>query len=278
MALDQEFIAGIRGSSAFQGLAEIKWTMCVLQTGILMSLEGTTRAAASEIAERAQREYGIEFMPSKIGQCFALLGIRSVTTHGKNRFVLDPDELEKAKGSSQARYQTLEARLRESIEAFKGLAEKIKSLENQWRDVQRLRTRENELTRAIRENQDEINRLYGLRDRAGQLQETVKKAEAVETECKELEQRIQALPALNERKAKLQKAEVEYQKEVRDLEAKEQQHARMIESLKPRNGMVSLAAINEAIQRANEQLAAINRQIDSKRSFLDKLLGRKDGK
>jgi len=269
-----ELINSFTGGSACRGLMERKVTLALVQSSILMVLEGTNRATASEIAERAIRQYEIQATPSNVGQIFSMLGIGSVTTHGKRRFVLDPKQLEKIRENIEQQCHDLDLKLETSIKYFQVLPDRIQALEMRWEEIHKLIARENELKWMIQQSSQVTSRLYQLQEGAKRIQEQMKKADALEKECQELAQTLKKLPSLTERKKKLEARITAYKTDEGELAQQETNLQRTIEALKPRNGWVTLASLNEAIDRANHQLAAINREINRRRSLLDRILHR----
>ena len=75
-------------------LVGMRNALALIQTAYAMAVEGTTRATATQIADREANEYGYSITPSNVGQVFAALEIRTATSHGKTRFVLDIKQLE----------------------------------------------------------------------------------------------------------------------------------------------------------------------------------------
>jgi len=274
MIQNDDFIKVVIGNSACRGLIESKIKLTLVQAAHLIALEGANRATASEIAERTAKQYGVEVTPSNVGQIFSMLGIRTVTTHGKNKFVLDTDQLEKARTNIETQCREVETKMKTSIETFKELLERIQGLEKRWQEILKLKSQETQFKRSIQESGEATSRLYNLQDRAQQLREQVKQAEGLEKECEKLSQTVKGLPSLTERKEKLNSAIIQYNKEAGDIGAKEARLPQLIENLKTRRGLITLAAITEAITTADQQLTEINKQIDRNRSFLDKLLHR----
>ena len=143
--IDERMLNMIRGNSASSGLQELKVQLALVQAACLMSIEETTRATASQITERAIREYGIEVSASFTGQVFAGMGIGTTMTHGKNRFILEHGRLEEMRKAMTARCEELAEKLESSIKYFRDIPQRIKALEKEWKDIVRMRMKEREL-------------------------------------------------------------------------------------------------------------------------------------
>ena len=105
---DNRFIDVLVGDGHSRELTELETRFLLIQSACTLALEGMTRASASQIATKALQDYKLQTQPYFIGQVFSSLNIPSVTSHGKNRFVLDSGELEKIR-------KDLEARCKESM-------------------------------------------------------------------------------------------------------------------------------------------------------------------
>ncbi|PVV82556.1 hypothetical protein [Dehalogenimonas alkenigignens] len=66
----------------------------LLQTALILTSEGTTRATAKELSDRLFDGLSITLTPATVGQVFGAFDIPSKTTHGKARFVLAATGLE----------------------------------------------------------------------------------------------------------------------------------------------------------------------------------------
>jgi len=259
------------------GLRELKIVLALIQAACLITAQGNNRATATEVARLAAKQCGVSATPAKVGQILSSLGIGTGISHGKRQYLLDHNELEKIRQDISGKCQSLAERLESAIEAFRELPERIAGLEKQWQEIRRLTSLERELIQTISHNQQTVARLSSLQAQAKQLQQQAAQVEVLEKECRDLSKKVRSLPALAERKAKLEAALAQYGQEADRLQGEEANLAQMIEALKWRRGWATFAAMQQAINNANQELAEITRQINEKRSFLDRILGRNRG-
>lgn len=274
MDRNEVFSKVLAGNNAYRGLADYKITLVLVQSTNLMALAGISRATASEIAEDVLRRYEIEITPSNVGQTLSLLGIKTTITHGKSRYILDASQLENIRSNIENHCHNLETKLEASIKSFQVLPNRIQSLEKQWQDILKLRRQETELIKTIEASGQVTARLYSMQSRARQIQEQIEQANSLEKECEELTQTLNKFPSLTDRKKKLEIDIAAYKKTENDLIAQETYLQRAIEALKPRKGWVTLAALNKAIDRASQELVQINKELNRRKSFLDRILHR----
>ena len=253
--------------ASIKGLASVKVALALLETAYAMSLAGITRATAGDISSRSERNLNIAITPSVTGQYFGELGITTVNSHGKKRFVLNATELEPIRAQLITVCHELTDKLETSLREYQGLADTINGLEERLKETYRLKAREKELTRQVRENQLDIKRLPYLEQEANRLREAASTAISMEKECRLLEKKLSSLPSLEKRKAELIEALEDYQADFYGIQSSEAGLAREIEKLQKRKGWLELAELNEEIKQLSVQLG-------EKRSLADKLLGR----
>lgn len=266
-------------------LAAFKLIVSIVQAAYQMSLEGVSRVTALEVAEKVDKDFDISVTPSYVGYVFANLNLRTVTTHGKKRFVLDPDEL---KGIKERVTAVCEQRMREidsTLESYKGFVAEVKSLEDRCKEMIKLVDHRKELITYIEANKHYADEVADLEEEASQLKEEAAKAQVLQAECKRLSRHIKAQPALEERREKLTAAINDYNSKVRqyqaqesDVSSKEQVLAKAIFGLQKRKGLAEIAELEEAIKEAKRELNDLSRQLGEKRSLFDRLfMKRKDG-
>lgn len=300
--LDIDFINTIKGSQISRGLSDLEIQLALIQAACAMALQGVTRATATEITNKAIAEYEIEATASFTGQTFANLNIRTATSHGKSRFILEYDHLERLRQDIAAKCEELNAKLESSIVGFHDLPERVNNLQTQWQDIVKMRNRERELINFINEANKAPPRLNQLEAVARQMRGQADQVQELEKECRNLSNRIKKLPSLEERKKSLEAAIGEHEKaiadkeqqlaakekklvarekeiagEERELTFRESQLSERISKLHKRTGWVDLATVDQAIESAREELKQISRQLGEKRSLLDRLLHRKEG-
>ncbi len=106
------------------------------------------------------------------------------------------------------------------------------------------------------------------------LQQQAKKMSELDKECQELGRQIPDLPSLQKRKATLESALKTFQNEERTLATKEAQHAALISQLKERNAWADMATLHYNIRLKQQELEQLSKQVDAKRSLLDRILHR----
>jgi DNA repair exonuclease SbcCD ATPase subunit len=295
---DERFIDALVADSNSRELSELETRLLLVQSACALALEGNTRASASEVAAKALKDYKLEAAPYFIGQTFSYLKITSVTTHGKNRFVLDAKQLEKIRQDLESRVKESMEKLQASTDKFKDLPEKIESLQKEWKQTSELRAKERELVRLI--NADRLNppRLDYWQAEYRKVQQRDDFISRVKKQVKSLEQKEKKLPSLKEKKEALQAKIAEHEKKVSDLaekekdiaareqaliekgkklERKEEGLADNIIRLQKRTGWVELAEMEQGIEASRKELDSLARQLGEKRSLLDRMLGRNKG-
>ncbi len=279
---DKEFIQAMKGSTARRGLSEMKVRLALVQAAATMALEGTNRATASQVTERAISDYGIEATPSFTGQVFSEYGIGTAITHGKSRFVLEHEPLDEIRKGIAAKCEELAATLEKSLAEFKDLPQRIEAMEKQWKNLMQLKTRERELTRVINEDRKSPSRLPSLEAEAKKIRDEAANVEKLEAECQELTRKVKQLPSLEERKKSLEESLRKYQAEEKALVGREQQLSareaelsRTLQRIREREGWLTLATIEQKIAEGKQELEQLSRQIGEKRSFMERLLHRR---
>jgi chromosome segregation ATPase len=295
---DDHLIDAFVGDSNSRELSELETRLLLVQSACTLALEGITRATASQIAAKALQEYKLEAQPYFIGQTFSSFNIPSVTSHGKNRFVLDSGQLEKVRSELEARCKESMGKLMDSIDKFKDLPEKIESLQQEWKQTEALRAKERELIRAVREDRANPSRIDYWQAEYQKVQQKLEYIDKVKKQVKDLESKKKKLPSLKEKKEALQARIAEHEKKVGDLaekekglvireqnlaekgkkmEQREEVLADRITRLQKRTGWVELAELEQVIEASKKELDSLARQLGEKRTLLDKMLGRNKG-
>ncbi len=125
--------------------------LTLVQTAYAIALEGVTRATATQIANKETNEYDSPITPSNVGQAFATFGIKTVTSHGKTRFVLDIRQLEKLREAAVAQCEEMAQKLEASLESYKELDARVEALVERLKEVYQLTNEEQEIKRLIGE-------------------------------------------------------------------------------------------------------------------------------
>jgi DNA repair exonuclease SbcCD ATPase subunit len=295
---DENLLNVFFGNNASQGLSELKIQLALIQAACTLALEGITRATASEISIRALHDYQVEASPSFTGQSFSNMGIRTVTTHGKNKFILDSDQLKKIRKELASKCEQAIGRLQQALEKFQGLPQKIDSLQEEWGKVRALRAKEQELIRVINADRQNPSQIKYLEAEYNKIQQRDERIVYIHKEIESLVQKEKKLPSLEEKKKAIETRIVDYEKKAQalaqkerdivlneqELAKKEQQTeqqlavlSKRIEKLAVKIGWVDLATLTQKIAEARKELDHLSKQLGEKRSLLDKLLHRKEG-
>ena len=127
--------------------------LALVQTAYTMATEGITRATASEISSRESIDYGHSLTPANVGQAFAALGIKTVTSHGKTRFVLEVKELEKIREVNVAYCEELSQKLEAYLESYQELNERVETLVARLKEFYQLKQTEKRLEHLLGEEE-----------------------------------------------------------------------------------------------------------------------------
>jgi len=275
--VDTGLLQMIKGSDIRSGLEEMSVQLIILQTACIMCLDGIARATAGDIASRAIRDYNIEVTASITGQVLSRLGITTVTSHGKSRYVLEYDRLENIRKDMSEKCEEQSTKLKEVMKEFRYLPKRIKELEARWQEILNFRRREQALINAINENQAEVLKVKGLEARVASLEQRLEQVKGLEKECKILTRRVNKLPDLEERKKSLETSIRKHGSEVSKIEQREAELRSWIDRLQKRVAWANLADLERAIDKGRQELEQLSEQLGEKRSLLDRILRRKTG-
>lgn len=289
--VDDNFMNSLAGNQASNRLHEVTLELALIQAACIIALEGITRATAKQVTDKAKDIYNVELIPSFTGQLFSSLGIPSVTSHGKSRFVLDYESLEKVRDSIVTRCEEASVKLEAAIEKFQDLPRRVEVLQKTWKDTQAMRARERELIRLINEDRQKPSNLYYLESEADKLRVKAAQVNEIQNECRRLTVKIKKLPSLQEKRKELKAKIAEYEEKENNLaskmekvvdkekriSARETELSQRIIKLQKRTGWVELATIEGAIESSKKELDILQKQLGEKRSLLDKLLRRREG-
>lgn len=274
--------------SSLRSLKDMKVTLSLIQSACSYALEGNNRVSASDISNRAMTEYGIEATPSYTGQVFAKLGIISVTSHGKNRFVLAYDQLEKIHKQLSVEIEERSNKLESTIESFSYLPKRIDELGQKIAEIRKQLETSRTLATQISQAEQNLPNIMQLKAKYASIKEQADRATDIEKVVTSLTQKAKKLPSLEEKQKALQESISEYEKADADLIAQEQELTRKSEALakreealagrtvklQTRNGLVELVELQEAIEKTKKELDQVLRQLGEKRTLLDKMLGK----
>ncbi|PKB63200.1 MAG: hypothetical protein BZY67_01320 [SAR202 cluster bacterium Io17-Chloro-G1] len=118
-----------RAVQALMKLGHLKDAALVAEAAMMLLDEGAARAKAGEIADRVNLENGTDMSPPVAGKILSALNIRSVTSSGIKRIVLEQAQLSDVQAALRRKLDELEPRCRQTLEAYDGLVSDIAGLE-----------------------------------------------------------------------------------------------------------------------------------------------------
>jgi DNA repair exonuclease SbcCD ATPase subunit len=260
--------------SLLEDLDESKTALSLIQAAGLLAQAGVRRISARELLEKIDPDSNISLTPSQVGIFLHKMGLQKYFLHGRSRFALDPAQLETLRQTLAAQCEERMHKLQDSIDKYQELPDQIQALEEEVKNIPRLESRQQELTQLIAASQPQVAKINELEKKWQSLQQQVKRVNELEQACQELALKIFKLPFLLARKTSLEKGLQAYQHDEKMLTEKEAELATALSNLKERNAWVDLATLQYNIQLNKKELIELIKQIDDKRSLLDKLLNR----
>jgi chromosome segregation ATPase len=249
----------------------------------LLAAEGQPRATSSELLFRGQKEEGIDALPSVVGQLLGGLGIPSTTSKGKTRFLLEPQRLEPLIEELTAQVQIAEEEVDRVIQSLGDIQSRLAPLEERFERAQRQQQRELELKEFLREHKPFMSQAPFLEQERRRLQEDLARLQRLKEQVRRLEQQLATRPELEEKRKSLaqrvrdlENEREEAAREEQALAKEEKQLGGVIDQLKLQRGWVTLASLQEEIALAQAELAGVKKEINRHRSWLERLLRRKE--
>jgi DNA repair exonuclease SbcCD ATPase subunit len=276
METDRKYIANspaVKTYQAANGLRNLKEILGLIEAALVMSLEGIFRATVTEVLRKATDEYGVTSTTSVSGQMFSQLKIKTTTTHGKPRLVLDTEQLKSLKDQISRQIRQVSQELAEILAEYKDTGNRINQLEEQLKETVRLNKRERELAQQLQQVNSQPSRLPYLEQELTRRNKEVEQVTQLETRCKELSEKIKTLPSLQEREKKLASDISNYQAWEREIVQNEARLSQALEQLKMRSAWVIYLDLNYNIQNLKTELKDLTDQINERRSLLEKILG-----
>lgn len=262
-------------SAGVSALLNVELVLLVIQSMCLLATEGTPKTTATAVVARVGQEYGIKIAAQKTGEIISSLKITSHIAHGKHIYLLDPLRLEELRSEYSAKCQNKIKQLDLKLDIYKAVPQNVENLKRKWQEIIRFKSEENELTKLINDNKDIFSRLQALQATVQQLRKKLELGGALEKEIQDLTIKVSKLPDLSSRKTKLESDLAKYQQEEAALIGNEANLQNMIANLKSRLDWERLGSLQHAIDVSNAELEQISAQLNQKRTFLDKVLGRK---
>ena len=288
-------------SYVWSEMTDISLRLALVQAALGMSVDGRTRATVTEVMDRAIEEAEKWIIPSVAGQVFSALGVRRVSVHGQSRLVLEFDQLKRLHEGLVERFERIKPRAEEAAQSFAHLRDQVQGLEDRVDRIRSLARREKELREFIIKYQRDDRSMADLERRYKHYESQDRRRGQLEKESKELSRRAKDLPSLEEKSRELQtrveRHEAEEEKadaQEKGIRNREKALGSRLHGLRRRLAVVDLAEMEEAAktktreleerkkqleQEAGERrkvLKDLDRQIKSRRSLLDRVLGREE--
>jgi hypothetical protein len=263
----------MRANRAIGSLKNLKGALNIIDAGLVMALEGQTRASAADIAARAAKDFEGNFTASDVGQFLRSVGISGAVIHGKPRLVLDAGQLKALKDRMSKACNETAVELESTLKEFAGVSAIIAKLEEQWNETVRMRMRERELARQIQQDRATPSKLPYLEQEAARFQKEADQVAEIEKRCKELSEKIKTLPALQEKQKSLEMTAAKYRGWEREIAENEARLGQALEELKKRSAWATFLDLQYNINKQKAELAQITAQINERRPLLQKVLG-----
>ena len=175
-------------------LARLGVTLSLVQAACALALEGVSRASVTEVVQRAHQDTGVEVMPSTAGQIFSTMGIRTVTSHGKNRLVINHDELLPLRETLAAQWEEIAPRAEQYLSKFDEMAERVKKLEGQRQMVLGMIERKKSNREFLKSQELWFMRNKDLDQKVRDLRKVIAQCGELERQSDLLEKSIKVLP------------------------------------------------------------------------------------
>jgi DNA repair exonuclease SbcCD ATPase subunit len=283
----------IAGTSLVRAeMTDISLRLVLVQSALGMSLDGKTRATATEVVDRAEEEADSLVLASTAGQVFSAMGVRRVSVHGQRRLVLEFDQLKALHDELVQQFEEIKPKAEEAAERFEGLMENVQELEERVERIYHKAAREKYLREFIVEYERNPRTLADLEKRYQSLEAQARRRDQLEAGMEGLSQRAKDLPSLEEGRQHLQAKLDEHKKEEgklaaleKDITEREGALGSRLLGLKRRLALVELTELEETVKTRRRELDQetrerrkalrdLDRQIRSQRSLLDRILGR----
>ena len=249
-------------------------TLSLVQAACALALEGTSRASVTAVVRRAQEDTGVQVMPSMAGQIFSSVGVRTVTSHGRNRLVLDAEELRPLWDRMAARWEEVSPQVEQYLSQFGELAERVEKLEARRQAVLNMIARDKSNREFLKKREIWVIEAQSWERSAQKLRETVARCARLKEECEELRKQVKTLPKLEKRQEGLEAKLAEYREEDEALQHREKELGEALENVRRRLHHLRTWELDRAVEKAEAELEALNEQLRDKRGRLARLLTR----
>lgn len=247
--------------------------LLLLQGAILMAMEGTVRAQVKEITSRVFAEYSVEIPPWEAGTIFSGLGLRTATSHGRSRLVLDLAQLKEHLRRAVEDMEAFAPQAEETLAAFQDIDERVGYLTDRARAIIKADKRTKELREFIEKYRYVEMTVTSLIGEYEMLKGKLQRKEALEAEIENLKTRQGDLPSLEDRRRQLEKEIEAYEVEEKALASEEARLKAWIQNLKERHKWAKSAEVEQAIAASKAELEQLRVQLGEKRGLVAKLFG-----
>lgn len=268
-------------SEANKAVSTLATQLRLVQAAALLASEGFSRATASEIAFRAKEEYGVEVLASVAGQAFSALGLRTTTTHGKSRLVLELGDLLQLQQQLETQVEDSAPRFEAAVAKFRDVAERVGELELQLSHVADLVAKERGIDEYLQRNSGVSRELRSKQASYGYLQGQVNDLNRLKVQCDTLSTALEAAPVLEKRlkdlevaKEGLESRSREVAKEERSLAQQKRSLGQRAEEMEKLIRVISMTKLDIVMEQAQVELVEIEKKLGKRRCLWEDLKDR----
>jgi hypothetical protein len=267
-----------------EDLKTLRLQLALLQSGCALVADGYSRATSSELLFRARRDFGIDALPSTVGQLLGSLGIPFTTSKGKSRFLLDPEYLQPLLDELSEAIQGMEVRVGKLVTTARDVEARLQPLQERFDQIQARLQRERQMREFIQQYRPALTRNPYLEHEYQQLREQLDRQQRLKNQIHQMQQQLDAQPDLEgkrnilaERVQVLEEQRKDLAQKEKALAADEKAASAVVAQLKQGRAWVNLAVLAQEIAAAEAELEEVKQEIDQHRSWLDRLLRRNEG-
>lgn len=141
--------SGIVVNCSLAGLYDAKDSLAVVSACLVLSLEGSHRATATEIAERTARDFHVSRERTRVGQIVRALGLSTTLANGKVRFKLDSAQLKSLEKQYKTAINSTMAQIKAIVAEYRDYPARIAELEQEVVKAAEIKKRERFLREQI---------------------------------------------------------------------------------------------------------------------------------
>ena len=273
-----------RAIRLMKSVGNLSDSLAVVQASCLMACQGTIRATVSEVTERTLAQYGREVTPPVAGQIFSLLKIRRVTSHGRNKLVLDAEQLKGHQKSLEAQIDEAAPLAEEIVAIFGDVIDRVMELEGRLELYYEMMRREREIREYLKTHSRYRGRLGALERQYKDASDQAKRSEHLGKSIEALEENLKDLPALEAKKRAIEVRAEAYESQLvslgtkeRDLEERRAALGSRVSKLDRQFATVKLAELEEELaerkrrfsEGARNKKQRLDEEIRQKKQALD---------